>query len=133
MVRATSMGRRTKKENVKKLRKEADKLWKEIVLRNYQGKCFVCGSSFQVDAHHFVPRRVSLNLRYDPENGIALCRKCHTALHWKSNPFIPVIIAFKKGKDWLKYLEEQKDKKVNPTKEWYKKQIERLKKYCLGL
>jgi len=121
------MDKRTRKESIKKLKKETEKLWKLVVLRNYQGRCYVCGSKFMVDPHHFVPKRISLNLRYNPENGVALCRKCHTALHWKSDPMISLIIAFKKGKDWVKYLEREKNKKVIPNKEWYQEQIRKLK------
>lgn len=119
-----------KKKSIKKLHQKADELWKQAVLKNYQGKCYVCGSKFMVDAHHFIPRRISLALRYDLENGVALCRKCHTALHWKSDPLISLIIAFKKGKEWISYLEKKKNQKVIPNKKWYQKQIKNLAGEC---
>jgi hypothetical protein len=125
------MDKRTRKESVKKLKIEAGKLWKLVVLRNNQGRCYVCGSRFMIDPHHFIPKRISLNLRYNPENGVALCRKCHNAITFKEDPMISLIIASKKGKNWVEYLEREKNKKVIPNKKWYKEQIMRLKKELL--
>jgi len=121
------MDKRTRRQSIKKLRSEADKLWKIVVLRNYEGKCYVCGSKFMVDSHHFIPRRISLNLRYNPENGICLCRKCHSAVHWKSDPIVNLMIVLKKGSDWIKYIQNERNKKIKPSIQWYEEQIRKLK------
>uniref|UniRef100_A0A7V3JAD4 HNH endonuclease n=1 Tax=candidate division CPR3 bacterium TaxID=2268181 RepID=A0A7V3JAD4_UNCC3 len=113
----------TKKE---KLRREADKLWQLILMRRYKGRCFVCGKK-AIEVHHFVPKQQCLALRYDLENGIPTCRSCHFQIHFKSDPLIPLIIAFKKGKNWVKYLQEKKKEKVQMTTEWLEEQIKKLR------
>lgn len=52
------------------------KLCREAVLRHWGHRCAKCGKG-EVEHHHVV-RRSFLPLRYDPENGIALCRMCHS-------------------------------------------------------
>lgn len=118
-----------KKINKKALFRLAEKLWKKAVLEKYQGKCFVCQSDFRISPHHFIPQRISKALRYDPENGVALCQKCHIALHWKSDPLIIVRIVFKKGKKWVNYLEKRRNEKIILNKKWLKEQIKKLEKY----
>lgn len=118
-----------RKETIKYLKKQAEKLWGEIVLKNFRRECFVCGNKLGVLPHHFVPERISLDLRYDPKNGICLCQKCHIALHQKSDPMIILIIAFKKGKDWIRYLEQKRKQEVHPNKKWYREKIKNLYLY----
>jgi len=116
------------KETIKYLKNQAEKLWGIIVLKRGQRECLVCGNKLQVIPHHFIPKRISLALRYDPENGICLCQKCHIDLHQKSDPMLAIMIAIRKGKKWLDYLKEKRKQEIIPNKEWYREQ---LKKLCL--
>lgn len=116
-----------KKLTIKKLKKEAEKLWSQVVLENGGGECFVCGKKTKIVPHHFVPRRISLALRFDPENGVIACQNCHISLHQKSDPIPVLIIAFKKGKEWVDYLLKNKKKQVVPNRKWYEEQVKKLK------
>ncbi len=64
---------RIKKYNI---RKHCDDLWSELVKLRAGGKCEKCWSTNVVQSHHVVPR-TNWNLRFDPENGVALCKKDH--------------------------------------------------------
>ena len=61
-----------------------DRSFKRVVLRNYEKKCGICGSSlqtgtgqFELEAGHIVPR--NKNGSEDARNGILFCRKHHWA------------------------------------------------------
>lgn len=43
-------------------------------------RCSVCRSESGLEAHHVVPFFVAPDLELDPENLIALCRRCHLFL-----------------------------------------------------
>ena len=65
--------------NVKTLRKKADKLWSFSVKRDWGERCAVCGNrGGALNAHHLIPRQ-HYGTRYDIRNGICLCYQCHTA------------------------------------------------------
>jgi len=112
-----------------RLRKEADHLWTEILIRKYGKKCFVCGEE-AVEVHHFVPKQQSAILRYDLENGIPICRSCHFQIGIKSDPIFVTIIAFKKGKKWLDYLAERKKQHITVNSKWVEEQLIKLKIYA---
>lgn len=114
--------------NKQQLRKQADILWSKAIKKKHKGKCFVCREK-GVDPHHFVPRSLSLSLRYDLENGIFLCRGCHFDIHFKSDPMIGLVIAFKKGRAWVEYLRIKKKERIKYTTLWLKEQLEKLKAY----
>lgn len=47
-------------------------------MRQRDGKCVLCGSTNSLAAHHFIVNAArSLALRYNPDNGVALCYSCH--------------------------------------------------------
>lgn len=76
--------------------KDCDKLWKQVITK--QGKCEKCGATTYVQAHHIIPR-TCWPLRYDLENGVALCRKHH--LYW----------AHKNVLDFFRWIEDKRDLK----------------------
>jgi len=58
-----------------RLRDMADRLWSLAVRSDWNYRCMVCGST-NVEAHHLVPRQHEAT-RYDLNNGVALCCRCH--------------------------------------------------------
>ena len=48
-------------------------------------KCIIChdAKSKQFIAHHIIPWSENKDLRFNPDNGITLCIKCHKKLHTK--------------------------------------------------
>lgn len=58
--------------------------WRESVFERDGYKCKICGSNKNIQAHHIIPwsqTRNNKGLRYDIDNGITLCRKCHLKAH----------------------------------------------------
>ena len=117
---------------IKKLRKEADKAWGEVILRlhplcEYEN----CGDKSK-DPHHFVPKSISNVLRYDISNGIGLCRSHHFR-HHNGNPFIHQQIIEQRGMEWFKYLKEQKNKNIKISLRWYEEYLKKLDKTLLRI
>ena len=58
-------------------------LFKLIVLQMYGEQCVCCGR-VAVTVHHLWPKGMggcSLNIRYNPLNGVPICERCHTRIH----------------------------------------------------
>lgn len=58
------------------------KLWRQAVLKNNKGQCFLCGNMNidELECHHIVKRRHKI-LRYEVWNGIPVCRyTCHNQI-----------------------------------------------------
>ena len=53
--------------------------WTKQVLE--KGKCEICGSEEQLEAHHIIKWADYPKGRIDPQNGQCLCHKCHTEQH----------------------------------------------------
>lgn len=87
----------------KRLRKECDKLLKEVIIKKY-GRCEVCGQTFGITAHHIFPRSSYGHLRYDIDNSACLCMGCHFAHHTKAEPLIHHTIISKRGQKWFNSL-----------------------------
>lgn len=62
------------------IRRDCDRLWREAVMARSDGRCEVCGN-FAYCGHHIFTRGSSLATRWDMDNGIALCIRCHYAVH----------------------------------------------------
>ena len=56
--------------------KRLDKLWGEIIKAKDGHKCQKCGNAAYLNAHHIVGRS-NYKVRWEVENGITLCPKCH--------------------------------------------------------
>ncbi len=68
-----------KKKQEKKERNKKDKIWKEEVIKSYgmkEKKCVICGNKKMVNIHHIIPKEIK-EFRWDIENGVPLCPKCH--------------------------------------------------------
>lgn len=55
--------------------------WSLAVKRRDNFTCQVCGSTEKPVAHHLNSYKNDKDARYDIENGITLCRDCHTDFH----------------------------------------------------
>ena len=80
------------------------KEWKRKVFERDGYKCVKCGASENLHAHHIVPWQLSEELRFDVDNGKALCNICHAKLegfqkgHVSENGFEKGHIPWTKGK-----------------------------------
>ena len=54
-----------------------DSLWSKAVKTYYNGRCGLCKREAD-ESHHIVHRGANWALRWDINNGIALCKKCHS-------------------------------------------------------
>jgi hypothetical protein len=55
--------------------------WKNIVRARADMTCEACHDTIKVIAHHVIPWKVDAALRYDTNNGVALCISCHNIAH----------------------------------------------------
>ena len=51
-------------------------VWSQEVLERAEHKCEICGEPAE-HAHHIIPKKLEPFLATDPENGLAVCVKCH--------------------------------------------------------
>jgi hypothetical protein len=72
------VGKQTKKETKRLLKKAEVKLWKEVRLACIErdGGCVICGSTNRMSAHHLYPREIK-ELKYELDNLITLCPLHH--------------------------------------------------------
>lgn len=109
------MAKRLKKPNRKKLILEADKLWSAII-RNRDGKCIYCNSTINLNAHHIFTKGRHGNLRWNIDNGVALCAKCHTfGVHINPAPYMLKIIEYV-GNDIMERLRSIAQTKPSPLR-----------------
>ena len=95
-----------KKSILKRLEKEADRLW-SLAVRKRDKKCLLCGSSDNLQAHHAIVRRGSKSTRWILENGITLCVGCHIyKLHGRQQDGL-FIDKYKAARDFLIPLHTQ--------------------------
>jgi hypothetical protein len=45
------------------------------------GRCEICGSYDNLEAHHIIPWQYSVTGRTDVSNGQCLCKECHKMMH----------------------------------------------------
>ena len=75
------MAKRRKRTNknippIGRMKDIAGRLWSWTILDDWGGRCAVCGSTENLNAHHLLPRQHE-STRYDLRNGIALCVTHH--------------------------------------------------------
>lgn len=59
------------------------KIWRKNVYMRDNYQCVKCGSKIKLNAHHIKSWKDYPELRYDLNNGITLCEKCHIEHHKK--------------------------------------------------
>ena len=67
------MKRRKKNPSLGTLLKE----WSKKVRERDGNKCFLCGSTEHLQAHHVLPKRLWSKYKFDPQVGVELCIAHH--------------------------------------------------------
>jgi len=111
---------------IKKLRNKADKLFQQVCLL-LEPNCEACGKKAEV-VHHFIPKSLSANLRYNIDNGISLCNSCHFKHHSTADPDIYEAMTKYKSTEWFELIGKERRKLIKPTIAYYEKQIKKLEK-----
>ena len=78
-LKRTRLRRKPKTER-QELTEEGLREWKAVVLEQAGGRCVRCGKDSYLQAHHIRSVR-HLSTKFDPENGLAVCRGCHFWIH----------------------------------------------------
>lgn len=68
---------------------EQRKTWGDKIRKRFEHRCADCRKTYvecrelkiKLDAHHIAPVHANPELRYDLNNGVALCRPCHIKAH----------------------------------------------------
>jgi len=107
------------------LRKKADRLW---YLKYLKDACEVCGAKGILQGHHFYYKGSYGYLRYDKDNHITLCKKCHFILHHQDPKKIENIIIEVRGKKWYNRLTKKSKEEHRSfyTIQWLEEQIKKL-------
>lgn len=64
--------------------RERSHAWAKMVKEAAGRVCQCCGSAKHLHAHHILPHAEYPEKRFDPANGVCLCRVCHEAAHgWR--------------------------------------------------
>ena len=98
--------KKVKKVSIDRLRRNADKLL-QLHYTPSGTKCIVCGALASC-CHHFIPKSQSNFLRYDKDNLIPICSRCHTRHHLSGDPAIVATIISVKGLDWWNKLQKKR-------------------------
>jgi len=70
--------------------RQADILWHRLVAYQFNQRCAMCGRP-GTDPHHWWFGRSALQYRWDINNGIYLCRKCHDEVKTKPDKVLDMI------------------------------------------
>ena len=69
--------------------------WSREVRMQYDYHCVYCDASRHLSAHHIFPKAKYKGLKYNLNNGILMCSKCHVELHQLNDaimiPVVPII------------------------------------------
>ena len=89
-----------------------DPIYKDFrnkVLKRDKFKCRMCKSNIKLNVHHILMWSSASTLRYDVDNGITLCEKCHKSITGKETYYAEYFTQLiKRGKKCTK-----KNKKKN--------------------
>jgi len=94
------------------LRRKADRALQDWFRREYpDNKCECCGGQYEV-MHHHILKSNSNAARFNHDNLIFLCSKCHSSLHFGNLNLISIYTA-KRGNEWVEKMVELKKVKVS--------------------
>ena len=106
------------------LQKKCDKLLQELGREVYK-KCGLCGGTYSC-LHHFITKGASNNLRYDWDNLIPVCQKCHFTFHTKDDPEVYESMIEWLGMDRLNRIKAKRRQYVKTDTAYYKNIYDKL-------
>lgn len=119
-----------KKSKIQNLKEELEELWKFACMARDNFTCQYCGSKEDLQVHHIVSRK-HMNTKFDLENGITLCKKCHAKISLNNNERMLFMLWYFKKYGIEKY--EKLQEKARVVRRWtvseLEKAIEELRKY----
>ena len=126
------MAKGIKKPSRKALIQKADKIWADIIKKRDK-QCIYCGSRHQLNAHHIFTKGRHGNLRWNIDNGVTLCAKCHTfGVHINPAPYMLKIIECV-GHETMEKLRVQAQIKPTPLRmDDIRLVVDRLNKIFFG-
>lgn len=102
--------------------------WRKDVFYRDKEKCQKCGITENLDAHHIIPWKQNIQLRFEVSNGETLCRSCHMSHEFYKRKRNAISTEFKKGNiPWNKGLLGYRSGKRKPHSEETKKKIRESK------
>jgi len=107
-----SLKSKTKLLSIGKLKKKADRAVQDGERKKYPGRrCEIpgCPNLYEV-IHHFIPKSLSNNLRYDPKNFLYICSPHHSKFHSFAEPSMNIIVYKLKGEEWFEYIQQNRHK-----------------------
>lgn len=122
--------KRPKLPAIKTIRTKADNLLTPIIKKQYP-RCLLCSKPTEV-GHHFFFKSQSNRLRYELDNIIPLCHKCHFSLHANENIHSSRIVAIK-GAEWFGNLELTRREYCKTDVHWYIENHRRLEEILKSL
>lgn len=111
------------KEIEKKLMKKCDKLFQEIGRQMYNKSFF--GNEYNC-LHHIVRKSISLNTRYDFENGMPVSLKEHCKIHSQQDCELESRYIFYKGEKWFNELQKRRRVIITDKLSFLTQTLERL-------
>lgn len=125
--------RRIGKSPEAKLKHAADVALQAYIVRKFP-RCEVCCGPSEC-GHHLVEKSRSSRLRYELENIVPVCRRCHTMIHnrifgrvgnniLRSYNILDAVIERRGGKPWLENLERKGRELVRTNLSFYKDALE---------
>lgn len=87
-----------------RLTRKADRALQDWYRREWAGRaCESCGTDFEL-MHHFVEKSQSTGLRFEDDNLIFLCHRCHFRHHRTGDSMVMGRVVSKRGIKWLNAL-----------------------------
>jgi hypothetical protein len=73
------------------------KAWRAAVRRRDGYRCKRCRSRRRLHVHHIRPWAEFPTLRFEPANGLTLCRACHRQMHGREADFAALCLSLLAG------------------------------------
>lgn len=105
------------KQLAKRELKKKDLEWSRLV-RERDKECVICHSTNRLNAHHIICRQ-NKELRWDLNNGISLCPKCHRfsfVMSAHQNSFVFILWLMDNRIEQFEYLKEKIKEEYNLKK-----------------
>lgn len=116
--------KREKLPSIKTARNKADALLTPIIKAMFP-LCTLCNCPTEV-AHHHVHKSKSTRLRYELDNLIPLCQKCHIKLHHNESYWASKVVE-QRGVEWFRKISKLGEEIVKADVHFYLSNYNRLK------